>query len=174
MLVMNNPPYTATRTSLLLEKKISVSPNSIVEDCDIGENTVIWHHCNLYRCIVGKNCEIGSFVEIGKGAVIGDNTRVLPFAFIPPGVTIGSNCFIGPHVSFSNDSFPAGTHKQIFDIEETFVGNFVSIGAGSILLPGIVIVDHVLIGSGSLVTKDILEENVIVYGHPATIKRRRA
>jgi acetyltransferase-like isoleucine patch superfamily enzyme len=174
MNVMNYPPYTTTRTKLLLERNIRISPNSIVEGCDIGRDTTIWHHCNLYKCLIGDNCEIGSFVEIGRGVVIGDNTRILPFAFIPPGVVIGSNCFIGPHVSFSNDSYPAGTHKQLFEVEKTLIGNYVAVGAGSILLPGITIADGVMIGSGSLVTKSILEENVIAYGHPATVRRKRA
>jgi acetyltransferase-like isoleucine patch superfamily enzyme len=142
------------------------SKNSVIDNCDIGKDTVIWHHCNLYRCVIGDNCEIGSFVEIGDGVVIGDNCKILPYAFICPGVTIGSLCFIGPHVVFCNDTYPTVVQKEI---ETTIIKDEVNIGAGAVILPDVYIASGVTIGAGSIVTKSIFEPGVTVYGNPAKV-----
>ena len=157
----SNIPNKNTRW---LPQKIQCAPTSVIEECDIGAGTVIWHHCNLYRCTVGKNCEIGSFVEIGEGVTVGDKCKILPYAFICPGIEIGNQCFIGPHVSFSNDRYPTVIEKGI---EGSIVEDDVNIGAGSVILPGVRIARGVTIGAGSLVTKSILKEGVTAYGHPA-------
>ena len=78
----------------------------IVEDSDIGENTVIRDFVNMFGCKIGKNCKIAAFVEIQKGVTIGDNCAIEAFSFIPSGVTLENNVFIGPHVCFTNDKEP--------------------------------------------------------------------
>lgn len=94
---------------------------------------------------------IHNYTFIGPKVKIGDGTKVQAFAFIPDGVTIGENCFIGPHVCFTNDKYPPSNGKGW---QETIVENNVSIGANSTILPGITIKEGTIIGAGSLVTKD--------------------
>ncbi len=157
-------PYK--NTSSLSFRPVMFSKNSVIEECDIGDGTIIWHHCNLYRCSIGKNCEIGSFVEIGEGVTIGDNCKILPYAFICPGVEIGSNCFIGPHVVFCNDRYPTVIEHGV---EKTIISDNVNIGAGAVILPGISIGQYCTIGAGSIVTKPIQKIGVIAYGNPAKV-----
>ena len=96
---------------------------------------------------------IHNYTWIGDKVEIGDGTKIQAFAFIPNGVTIGKNVFIGPHVCFTNDKHPQaqGEWEQL----ETIVEDEVSIGANSTILPGITIGSHAKIGGGSVVTKNV-------------------
>ena len=65
-----------------------VNDKQVIRDCKIGEGTKIWNFVNLYECEIGKDCMIGTFVEIQEGVTIGDRTRVQSHTFICEGVTI--------------------------------------------------------------------------------------
>ena len=139
---------------------------SIITDVEIGENTIIRDHVNLYKCKVGKNCKIESFVYIEEGVVIGDNCKIKPFVFIPTGVTIGNGVFIGPNVTFTNDKYPktAGAWTQV----NTLVKSGASLGANCVILPGVTVGQGALIGSGAVASKDV-PDRAIVIGNPAKI-----
>jgi len=141
--------------------------NKEMRNCKIGKNTKIWHFVNLYECEIGDNCVIGSFVEIGK-AKIGNNCRIEARAFIPEGVTIEDDVFVGPHVCFTNDKYPKA--KGDWKLKKTVVKEGASIGANATILCGITIGKNSLIGAGSVVTNDV-PDNVIVAGNPARIKK---
>jgi acetyltransferase-like isoleucine patch superfamily enzyme len=129
----------------------------------IDNSTTIMTPSNLYDCQIGKNCFVGPFVEIQKGAVINDNTRISSHSFLCEGVTVGENCFIGHGVMFTNDKFiQEGCPKEYL---KTNIGNNVRIGSGSTILP-VNIGNNVVIGAGSVVTKDV-PENTLAYGNPA-------
>jgi UDP-2-acetamido-3-amino-2,3-dideoxy-glucuronate N-acetyltransferase len=144
--------------------------HSLVEDVLIGEGTAIHDHVNLYKCSIGKNCKIDSFVYIEEGVMIGDNCKIRPFVFIPTGVTIEDNVFIGPGVSFTNDKYPraTGTWKML----RTLVKKGASIGAESVILPGVTVGEGALVGAGSVVTRDVSERAVVI-GNPARFIRYR-
>ena len=131
---------------------------SRITDCDIDKTAVIYDQVNLYKCKIGRNTKIDAFVYIEEGVVIGDNCKIRPFVFIPSGVVIGNNVFIGPNATFTNDRYP-DIGKE-WTMENTIVEDNVSIGAGSVILPGIRIGKHSLIGSGSVVTHDVPQESV--------------
>lgn len=131
----------------------------------IGKGTKFWHKelSNIGDCTIGKNCTIHSHVWIADRVNIGDNVKVQAFTFIPQGVRIGNDVFIGPRVTFTNDKHPPSNEWLI-----TIVSDHVSIGAGAVILPGINIGKGAKIGAGAVVTKDV-PENVLVYGNPARI-----
>jgi len=87
-------------------------------------------------------------------------------------VTIGEDCFIGHGVMFINDTFatggPAKGQKELW--RETVIGNRVSIGSNATIMP-VRIVDGVVIGAGSVVTKDIMKAGTYV-GNPARLLKR--
>lgn len=144
--------------------------HSTVQHVLIGKGTTIHDHVNLYKCSVGKNCKIDAFVYIEEGVVIGDNCKVRPFVFIPTGVTIEDNVFVGPGVSFTNDKYPRvkGTWKML----RTLIKKGASIGARSVILPGVTVGEGALVGAGSVVTKDVSERAVVI-GNPARFIRYR-
>src|SRR3989344_8013518 len=130
---------------------------AIVDAVKRAANVKIFGLVNLYGCEIGENTKIGCFVEIKKGVKIGKNCKIEPFVFIPEGVTIGDGVFIGPHVCFTNDKFPAavnpdGTLKTEKDwkLVETRVENGASIGAGAVILPGITIGKNAMVGAGAV------------------------
>ncbi len=131
----------------------------IIRNVEIGAGTKVWHNVNLYGCKIGKNCTIGSFVEIGSGCTVGDNCKIEAFAYIPQGVHIGNRVLVGPHVVFTNDKYPR--IGKPFEPQETFVEDDVVIGANSTILGGITIHKNAMIGAGTVVTRDV-PENVIL------------
>jgi acetyltransferase-like isoleucine patch superfamily enzyme len=141
--------------------------SGISEDVVLGANVKIIGPVNLYGCKIGDHCLIGPFVEIQKDVLVGENTKVHSHSFICEGVTIGHHCFIGHGVMFINDIFqdgaPAGGDKSKW--RSTKIGNHVSIGSNATLLP-VSICDHVVIGAGAVVTKDITEPGTYA-GNPA-------
>jgi len=143
---------------------------SIICDAEIGEGTVVHDQVNLYKCKIGKNCKIEPFVYIEGGVVIGDNCKIKPFVFIPTGVVIENDVFIGPNVAFTNDKYPRahGNWKLL----HTRVKRGASIGANSVILPGVTIGEKSLVGAGSVITGDVPDKAVML-GNPARILRYR-
>jgi acetyltransferase-like isoleucine patch superfamily enzyme len=137
---------------------------SVIVDAEIGEGTVVRDHVNLYMCKIGRNCKIESFVYIEEGVVIGDNCKVKPHVYIPTGVTIEDDVFLGPNVTFTNDKYPHV--KGDWTPLKTVVGAGASIGANSVILPGITVGRNAMIGAGTVVTSDV-PEGAVVYGNPA-------
>ena len=132
-----------------------------------GKNVTVVEPSNLYGCSIGDNTFVGPFVEIQKDVTIGKNCKIQSHAFICELVTIGDDCFISHGAKFVNDLFrkggPAGGDKSKW--VETHIGNHVSIGTNATILP-VRITDHVVIGAGSVVTKEITKSGVYA-GNPA-------
>jgi acetyltransferase-like isoleucine patch superfamily enzyme len=138
-----------------------------IQQVQFGKNVKITEPVNLYGCTIGDNCIVGPFVEIQKDVFIGNNCRIQSHSFVCELVTIGHDCFIGHGVMFINDVWKKGgpAHGDRSLWKKTVVGNHVSIGSNSTVLP-VQICDHVVIGAGSVVTKDIIKPGVYA-GNPA-------
>jgi acetyltransferase-like isoleucine patch superfamily enzyme len=143
---------------------------SILKHSRIAESSRVYDQVNLYGCTVGKNTKIDAFVYVEEGVTIGDNCKIRPFVFIPTGVTIEDNVFIGPSVTFTNDKYPKA-HGE-WKLLETRVKRFASIGARSVINPGVTIGENALVGSGSVVTRDI-PDNAIAFGNPARVVNQK-
>lgn len=141
--------------------------HSGIKNVQFGTNVKIVQPINLYGCTIGDNCFVGPFVEIQKDVIIGNNCKIQSHSFICELVTIGNNCFVGHGVMFINDLFakggPAQGDKSLW--KSTKIGNNVSLGSNATILP-ISICDNVVIGAGSVVTKNITKSGVYA-GNPA-------
>ena len=142
------------------------SKYSFLKDVEVGEGTVVHDHVNLYKCKIGRNCKIDAFVYVEEGVVIGDDCKIKPFVFIPTGVTIEDDVFVGPNVSFTNDKYPRV--KGEWKLLRTRIMKGASIGANSVILPGVTIGEDALVGAGSVVTEDV-PGKAIVAGNPARV-----
>ena len=140
---------------------------SIRDDVVFGDNVTVVQPVNLYGCEIGDKTFIGPFVEIQKDVKIGQLTRVQSHTFICELVSIGDDCFIGHGVMFINDLFakggPARGDTTLW--KSTKIGNHVSIGSNATILP-VEICDHVVIGAGAVVTKNITQSGIYA-GNPA-------
>ena len=145
--------------------------SSGIVNVTFGANCNVVAPVNLYGCRVGDHCFIGPFVEIQKDVTIGNNCRIQSHSFICELVTIGNDCFVGHGVMFVNDLFengsPAAGDQSKWKM--TFIGNHVSIGSNATILP-VSICDNVVIGAGSVVTKNI-DKPGIYAGNPARFLR---
>lgn len=143
-----------------------------IRDAEFGLNVTVVEPVNVYGCKIGNDCFIGPFVEIQKGVIIGDRCKIQSHAFVCELVTIGNDCVISHGVMFINDLFktggPARGDKALW--KSTHIGNHVSIGTNSTILP-VHICDHVVIGAGSVVAKDITASG-IYSGNPAKLMRK--
>lgn len=138
-----------------------------IKDVQFGKNVKIVKPVNLYGCSLAEDCFIGPFTEIQSRVHIGARTRIQSHVFICELVHIGQDCFISHGAMFVNDLFagggPARGNQALW--KETHIGSHVSIGTNATILP-VKICDHVVIGAGAVVTKDITEAGVYA-GNPA-------
>ncbi len=141
-----------------------------IVDVKFGKDVRVVRPVNLYGCKIGDGCFIGPFVEIQRHVTLGARTRVQSHSFLCEMVKAGEDCFIGHGVVTINDPFHTGGPS--FDTSEwhaTVLGNRVSVGSNATLMP-VSICDDVVIGAGSVVTKDITKPGIYA-GNPAKFIR---
>src|SRR5688572_22685363 len=150
----------------------------IAADVKLGQGVKLSKFINLYGCEIGDETRIGAFVEVQKNAIIGRRCKISSHTFICEGVTIEDNVFIGHGVVFINDSHPRSTTsdgqlqtEQDWTVEPTLVKAGASIGSGATILSNVTIGERAIVGAGSVVTRDV-PPDVIVVGNPARILRR--
>jgi len=152
---------------------------NIAPDVQLGVDVKIYDFVNLYGCTIGDNSKIGTFVEIQKGAVIGNNCKISSHTFICEGVTIEAGVFVGHNVTFINDRYPRSTSEggelQTEDdwvCVPTLIKKGASIGSSATLLCGVTVGENATVGAGSVVTKDV-PANSVVAGNPARIMKQQ-
>ncbi len=150
---------------------------SIADDVKLGKDVKIANFVNLYGCTIGDETKIGTFVEVQKNAMIGKNCKIQSHTFICEGVTIEDGVFVGHGVTFINDKYPRATNgngglqsETDWNVVPTIVKKGASIGSGSTILCNVTIGEKAIVGSGSVVTRDV-PPDTIVAGNPAKIIR---
>lgn len=151
-------------------KNIRIHETAIVEpEVKIGEGSSIWHHAHVRKgAVLGKNCILGKGVYVDADVKIGHGVKIQNRVSVYHGVTIGNNVFLGPHAVFTNDLHPRAFNRE-WKLVKTTVEDGVSVGANAVILCGITLGEFSMIGSGSVVTKDVPPHG-LVYGNPATLR----
>lgn len=126
--------------------------------CFIGDNASIRENVTI-----GDHCIIGRNVTIEPNTWIGNEVVVQTGAHLTGDMIIEDGCFIGPEVCTMNDKY-----MGLIDIEMKgpWIMKGASIGGNATLLPGIKVGRGAIVGAGSVVTKDV-KANEIVVGNPA-------
>lgn len=150
---------------------------NIGESAIIRSGTIIYSGCNIgdyfqtgHRVTIRENtdignytrvgtltdiqfeCRIGNYVSLHSNVFLGEKTEIDDFVWLFPGVTV------------TNDPTPPS-----MTLKPVKVNKYASIAAKSIILPGVIIGESALVGAGSIVTKDV-KENTVVLGNPAKEK----
>ncbi len=146
-----------------------IHKSSEVNSKNIGKGTIIWQNCVVLEgAIIGDNCNINYNVFIENDVIVGNNVTIKSGVQLWDGIRIGNDVFIGPNVTFTNDKYPR-SKKYLKCFQKTIIEDGVSLGAGSIILGGIVIGQNSMIGAGSIVTKNV-PPNELWVGNPARLK----
>lgn len=155
----------------IIHPTADVSPQA-----EIGEGTRVWGNAQIReRARIGCNCIIGRNVYIEFDVTVGDNVKIQANASLYVGLTVEDGVFIGPHVVFTNDKLPRainadGTLKSASDwhVGRTLVRYGAALGAGTVVVTGVTIGRWAMVGSGSVVTRDV-PDHALVVGNPARL-----
>lgn len=150
---------------------------AVATDVVLGEGVQVFHPelVNLYGCSIGKRTKIGTFVEVQKGASIGQDCKISSHSFICEGVDIEDGVFVGHGVMFINDTYPMAVTRDgslqteaDWKLVRTRIRNRASIGSNATILAGVVVGEGALVGAGAVVTHDV-PDHAIVAGVPARV-----
>ena len=139
----------------------------------IGEDTLIGPGVALSAGMVpGQICITNPVVSIGDRCLIGKGSGIVGHFSI----TIGNDVWTGHHVyitdqnhGYEDVSIPISQQSQLE--RAVSIGDGSWLGHGSIILPGVTIGEHVVVGANSVVTKNIPSFSVAV-GSPARVIRQ--
>lgn len=159
-------------------KKVGEVPLVIGENARIRSHTIIYAgntignnfqtgHSAVIRenNVIGDNVSIGTLAALEHENRIGNNVRIHTAAIIGEFVTLEDNVWVGPRTIFLNDPHPpCPRYKEC--VGAPIVRKNAKIGANSTILPGITIGENAIVGSGSVVTKDVPADTVVI-GNPA-------
>jgi acetyltransferase-like isoleucine patch superfamily enzyme len=122
----------------------------------------IWFSKFRTKCLRRRGYDIAKLVRIERGCNF-DRSN-------PKGIHIGEGCLITSHVTIlSHYSIPKNdSEKFVGQNTNTYIGKGCFIGVGAIILAGIKLGDYCVVGAGSVVTKDV-PSNCIVVGNPARV-----
>ncbi len=154
------------------KKKYFVHESSYVDNnVEIGEGTKIWHFSHIQAgAVIGKNCSIGQNVNIGNNVIIGNHVKIQNNVSVYEGVELEDYVFCGPSMVFTNIKVPRSEFPQRGKefYQKTLVKKSASIGANATIICGVTIGEYVLIGSGSVVTKNVPPYSLVI-GNPGRI-----
>jgi acetyltransferase-like isoleucine patch superfamily enzyme len=150
-------------TNFQVHETAEVHPSS-----QIGEGTRIWHQAQVMQdSKIGSNCNLGKSVYIDATVTIGNRVKIQNGVSVFRGVTVEDDCFLGPHMVFTNDLTPRSFNHE-FEITKTHLKRGTSIGANATLVCGITLGEFSMVGAGSVVTKDVAPYTLVI-GNPARV-----
>ena len=137
------------------------------ENVTVGQGTKIWHFCHLLKnTVLGKNCSLGQNCVVGPRVTLGTNVKVQNNVSIFEGVECEDDVFLGPSMVFTNIINPRAFINRKNQFKKTLLKRGCTIGANATIVCGIEIGEYSLIGSGSVVTKNVDPFSLMV-GVPA-------
>jgi UDP-2-acetamido-3-amino-2,3-dideoxy-glucuronate N-acetyltransferase len=159
----------AERPNVRVHPTADVSPDAV-----IGPGSSIWNQAQVReRARIGARCIIGKNVYVDTDVVIGDDVKVQNNVSLFHGVTVEDGVFVGPHVCFTNDRVPRAINPDgslktdaDWEVSPTLVRHGAALGANATILPGVTIGRWAMVGSGSVVTRDVADWELVA-GNPA-------
>jgi acetyltransferase-like isoleucine patch superfamily enzyme len=146
-------------------------------DATIGQGTLVWHQAQIREgARIGRECIVGKGVYIDFGVIIGDRCKLQNGVFVYHPATIADGVFLGPGVIITNDKRPRAItadgylkSNEDWQAAAAHIGLGASVGAGSIVLPGVNIGSWAMVGAGAVVTKDVPAHGLVL-GNPARLQ----
>jgi acetyltransferase-like isoleucine patch superfamily enzyme len=140
----------------------------------VGPHTSVWNRAVLRNgASLGADCVIGRDAFIDEGVQIGDKVKVQNGALVYHGVSVGNGVFIGPGAILTNDRYPRAVtatgelaRAEDWTVSPIELRDGCSIGAGAVVVAGVVVGRFATVGAGAIVTHDV-PDYALVAGNPA-------
>jgi acetyltransferase-like isoleucine patch superfamily enzyme len=144
------------------ENSLIRSETIIYGDCSIGDHFQTGHRVTIReKAGIGSHVRIGTLSDVQGDCIIGDYVNIHSNVHIGQKSNIHNYVWIFPYVVLTNDPNPPS--ESLFGVT---IDEFSIIATGTIVLPGKRIGKDSLIGAGSVVTKHVMDEKVVM-GNPA-------
>ena len=154
------------------KKNFFVHHSSFIDDdVKIGSGTKIWHFSHILSgANLGENCHLGQNVVVGNNVKIGNFVKIQNNVSVYEGVELEDYVFCGPSMVFTNIKLPRSEFPQRGSqfYKKTLIKKSASIGANATIVCGVTIGEYAMIGSGTVITKDIPAYSLVV-GNPGRI-----
>lgn len=158
------PEVFIDKNCIIRAGSIIYSDVHIGANCQTGHNVLIREKTKIGDCsLIGTNCIIDGNVSIGI------NANIQTGVYIPLFCTINNNVFMGPYSKLTNDKYML---RKDFELIGPTIEDNVSLGANSVIFPGINLKEGTIVGAGAIVTKDTNVGDVIV-GNPAKFLKKK-
>jgi len=159
---------------------LTIGDNSVIGACAvlytgtaIANNVLI---CDISS--VRESCKIDEYVVLGRGVMvqpntfIGARTRIMDMCHLPGDMTIEEDVFLSAMVgSASENSIGRAEDERRIERSGPFIKKGAYIGVGAKMLPNIVIGENSVVGAGSVVTRDVPAQTLVM-GVPARVVRK--
>ena len=148
---------------IVLGDNVSIGPNSILKDVEIGDNTVVEAFSHIVSSKVGSNCSIGPYARLREGSYVDDEAKIGNFVETKKtkvGKSSKANHFayLGDAEIGDESNIGAGTITCNYDGKnkhKTKIGDKSFIGTNSSLVAPITIGSNAYVAAGSVITKDV-------------------
>jgi UDP-2-acetamido-3-amino-2,3-dideoxy-glucuronate N-acetyltransferase len=143
-----------------------IHPLADCQSAHIGRGTKVWQFSVILEgARIGNNCNINAHCFIENDVIVGDNVTIKCGVYLWDGLRVEDNVFIGPSATLTNAKYPRSkAYPKSFP--EIIIRQGASIGAMSIILPGLEIGEYALVAAGALVTKNVPARTLAI-GSPA-------
>ena len=157
------PMVLINKNCIIRAGTIIYSEVTIGDKCQTGHNAMIREKTTIGDfSLIGTNCIIDGNVKIGT------NVNIQTGVYIPKFSEIGNNVFMGPFSKLTNDKYML---RKKYDLIGPTLEDNVSLGANSVIFPGVRLKKGTIVGAGAVVTKNS-EENDIIVGNPAKFLKK--
>jgi len=171
-------PNTYLQGETEIGENCSLGPNAIIRDTRIGNNCKVFSSV-LEGAVLEEGCDVGPFGHLRKGAHLAHGVHMGNFgevknSYLGPGTKMGHFSYLGDATIGQNANIGAGTITCNYDGEQkhpTEIGDDVFIGSDTMLVAPISLGNGSRTGAGSVVTKDV-PDNTLVVGIPARAIRK--
>lgn len=162
----------------------SLAPLEIGENCVIGVSAVIYRGTFIANdVLIADNASVREECKIDDGVIIsrcctinyktkiGQRTKIMDLTHITGNMIIENDVFISVGVTTVNDNTMGRENYSDVHVKGPVIRQFSTIGGGVSILPGVEIGKNCVVGMGSVVTKDI-QDNSVVMGIPAVFIKK--